>query len=365
MNKKTLALVALSIPALTAAAITKKNSDLDLNYSIGGHTIDGNIDTGRILSTKLGLDFEHRYNPYLRFNFEGGVTLQTGTYERNAAAGDGPKPSNYLSLKESTVTLVPLSAFELKVGAINQKELDSPLLLTSTAFLAAKEQFTLGKESYGIRFFAEQAYAKNKDLASTLPDSEEGLPKFFAEGAKIYLKNETLNFDAHLMHWAYDNLGAGIATQSVALGNSPIGSVSGFTGFKYKFIGWYSGINLDVNLFDDHKLYLRGDYVINDKAPDGKKLGYSILGGFGINHGQGHLNIKGYYMDIESDAAPAYYARFQNNKTSFGGLIQWIDEKEPFKASIEAAHYEEKNNGPYQSPENRVWFSISSTHNIL
>ncbi len=366
MNKKTLGFCTLLIPALATAAINKDNTDLKAKYSFGGHTIDGNIDTARILSTKIGLGFEHRYTDYFRFNFEGGVTLQTGTYERNALGGSGPTPANYLSLKESTITLSPTSFIEIKAGAINQRELSSPLLLTSAAFLASKEVMTIGKESYGIKLFAEQAYAKNKDLTSTLPEAEEGLPKFFAEGAELYLKSDIFDLSVHGMHWAYDKLGAGIATEGAFRGNTPIGSgAGGFTGFKYKYIGWYAGIRTEFKLINDHKIMLNGDYVINDEAPDSLNNGYRVEGAFAYNHEKGYLTIGANYHEIKSDATPAYYATFQNNKTCYGGYISWNDEKEPFEIKFSAAHYEEIVNNTYQSPENRVFFNISSSYNFL
>lgn len=356
----------LSIPALSFAVITKKNSDLALKYSIGGRTIDGNIDTARILTTKIGPNFEHRYNPYIRFNFKGSATFETGTYERKTALGDGPRPTNRLSLSESTMALTPIPSIEIKAGAINQSELDSPMLLTSTAFLAAKEQIELTNENYGIMLFAEQAYAKNKDLSSTLPNTEEGLPKFFAEGAKIHFKNDLGNLNARIMHWAYDNLGAGIATESAFRGNTAITSgPAGFTGFKYKFMGLYAAFDFEIKVYKNHKIFIDADYVVNDKAPEGKNSGHFVQAGIGIDHGHGYFNLAINYRDIESDATPAYYSSFQNNQASLGGYIEWDDKEGPFTAKFEVAHFEEKRNVLYQSPENRAWFSIKSFYNFL
>lgn len=364
--KKTLLATIILIPLMANAKISKENTNLKINYSMGGYTLDGNIDTARIFNTTIGTIFGYAHNNYLKFAFDGDIKLETGTYERDAIGGNGPSPTNRLTLNESNITFSPFSFAKLKGGAINQGELEAPMLLGKIPFLAAKEEFVIGNDEFRLQLFAEQAYAKNKDLTSTLPDTEEGLPKFYAEGAQIYLKNNYLKLKTHIMHWAYENLGAGIATESVFRGNSAISSnAGGFTGFRYRYIGIHGGADLTFLLPADHAIYLNGGIVKNDEASDSLNTGYYVKTGVGLKFSDGRLNILGYMYDIESDASPAYYSDTENNKITYGGIINWENTKEPFSVLFSMTHSTEKKNSSYQSPENTISIKIGSSYKFL
>lgn len=378
MNLKLTHLLTLSF-ILPATLVAQTKSTIDWNktfsdtlvngrFDFGASTIDGTINTARILSTRASLEITHNFTDFLTFNFDGGATFEAGTYDRNAVAGEGPRPTNRLGLNESSLKLNMMNVLSIKAGAINQRVFQAPMLLGSTAFLGSYQELTIGSDN---RFFlfAEQAYASNKDLASTLPDNggDQVLPKFFAEGLGLNLGYNQMRFELQAMHWAYQKLGAGIATESVARGNSATtaGGASGFTGFKYDYQGYATRASLDLPLVLGSVLKLKAQYLLNDKGPKTKNEGKMAELGLNFPTWNNRMEISGRYLKIMPDASPAFYASYDNNREIYELSTAWKSGNSPLELKLSVSHLEEIFQNPYMSDENRVTMGLSTKLNLL
>lgn len=351
----------------TSLAELLKDTSVKGKFAIRGKTIDGNINTARFFSTTAFLEVEHNFNPELKLNFDGGVILATGTYDRNAVAGDGPKPSNLLSFSESNITYTPFDLFEFKVGAINQKKYSSSMLLGDIPFMAVNQALLLGNETFSLNIFAEQAYATNKDLSSTLPDSggNQVLPKFFTEGVQFKIDYQKFIFKFIGMHWAYDKLGAGIAAESATRGNTITGNIAGPTGFKYRFQGINAATEIEIPFILESTIKGRAAYLLNQKGPVDRNYGYDLGLGLAYPTWSSSMEISGRYIKLMSDASPAYYSGFENNREIILVDITWKKETSPLEILLEAAHLEEVTPNPYMSPENHFFVGMKTEIQFL
>ncbi len=341
---------------------TFKDTKVRARFDFGVSTIDGNINTARILSTRASLEVDHHFTDFLSFNFDGGATFEAGTYDRNAVAGEGPRPSNRLGLSESSLRLNMLDILSVKAGAINQRVFQAPMLLGTTAFLGSYQELNFGSNNR-FYLFAEQAYASNKDLASTLPDNggDQVLPKFFTEGAGLTLAYQQVRFNLQAMHWAYQKLGAGIATESVARGNSATTTGSGnFTGFKYDYQGYAARSSLDLPLLLGSILKLQAQYLLNDKGPKNKNYGQMAELGLDFPTWDHRMELSTRYLKIMPDASPAFYSSYDNNREVYELSGAWKSGHSPLEVKLSAAHLQEIYQNPYMSDENRFSFNLRS-----
>lgn len=286
-----------------------------------GTTVDDQQTEARVVSFSFFTNIKQTLVEGVEAQIIAGAVLETGSNE--SLFVDEFKPRQDLVLKEASLNYRPIEQLSLKLGALNQGEYKSPLLLTDSAFVAAKESldFEVGDYIFGI--FLTQSVPSNHFLTNRLGSVDEGAPSLLMEGVRIHLAGDVMFFKAQAMRFQYNNLSANVAYSSQFLGNSTGGSSQSTTFFLYDYQGYNASFEMGINLSEQINLNFRGQYLYNDKAPDGRNKGTLISAGLEVNH----FNVSVEYFDNESDASPAFYNSplyGHNDRNGFGAGVAWL-----------------------------------------
>lgn len=315
----------LLIGAAHGALFKKPPTHIKGEAGLSATTVDDQQTEARVVSFSMFANVKQTIVEGLEASVIAGAVLETGSNE--SLFVDEFKPRQDLVLKEASLNYNPIEQLSIKAGALNQGEYESPLLLTDSAFVGAKEalNFQVGDYSFGI--FLSQSVPSNHFLTNRLGSVDEGAPSLLMEGFKMHLAGDVMYFKAQAMRFKYNNLSANVAYNSQFLGNSTGGSSTSTTFFLYDFQGYNANFTLGFNIGEDFGLNIRGEYLYNDKAPDGRNSGHLLAIGFEFVN----IRIVGEYFDNESDSSPAFYNSplyGHNDRNGYGGGISWRLPKE-------------------------------------
>lgn len=301
--------------------------------SLEAISVDDLQTEARVVSFSMFADIKQTVLPKLEASVIAGGVLETGSNE--SLFVDEFKPRQDLVLKEASLSYSPLEALRLEAGALNQGRYESPLLLTDTAFVSAKETLLFKFSDYSFGFFLSQAVPSNHFLTNRLGSVDEGAPSLLIEGITMHLAGDLMFFKTQLMRYKFNNLSSNVAYNSQFLGNSTRGSSPSTTAFLYDFEGYNAVIEIGFNIGEDSSVLFKGEYLYNDKAPDGRNTGY--LGALTLEINQ--FSITGEYFKNESDSSPAFYNSStygHNDRDGFGVALAWSISKEATSLYLKA-----------------------------
>lgn len=294
---------------------SKTNPWNNLEFSTGMHTIvaESSVTKARIFGFTFGVDFDYPLAKDLNFFLQSSAVLQTGSNEVFGTIAEF-SPNEAIFLRGGGVSYQAADWLNLKLGAINQRVYNSPLLLSNSgyvAFAGSHEELKFG--NYYLRF--QQSIPSNNYLARRLGTVETGTPFFDMEtfGFKFGAKNK---IRLELSHYKYKDLSNGVAQKSLSIGNSTKGSGTGIE-FLYDF----EGMNLFVDssfVFWGKQFLLGGQYLYNDKAPEGRNKG--VLAFAGVRGNTYGLKFEGFRN--ESDSSVAFYnSKYYGHNNMYGQAI--------------------------------------------
>jgi hypothetical protein len=296
-----LALFFVSTSPLIAA-----NRKIETALGFGGAYVDDKQVESRIFSVLGNIKIEQEMTSALKAEFDIGASLETGS--NNSLAVDEWSPESEWILNSGFLKYAPFDFLSLRAGAINQDEYKSPLLLSGSAFLAAKQEVTIYLlENYKLIFKIEQAIPNNQNLTKRIGSVQEGTPSFFAETIALELPGNLVSFLAEISQFSFNQLSNEVAFRSGLFGNSVTGSGTLNTTFLYRFQGINTTLFAQTNLNDSFGLNFKGQYLYNDKAPDNRNVGRLIHIGLRVES----ISFYGESIRNESDSSPGFY----NSKT--------------------------------------------------
>ncbi len=316
-----------------AALFNNPPTHIKAEAGIAALTVDDQQTEARVVSFSMFGNIKQTVLTDLEAQVIAGAILETGSNE--SLFVDEFKPRQDLVLKEASLNYSPIEQIVLKAGALNQGEYNSPLLLTDSAFVGAKESLNFEIADYRFGFFLAQSVPSNHFLTNRLGSVDEGAPSLLMEGISMHLGGDVMFFKAQAMRFKYNNLSANVAYNSQFLGNSTGGSSTSTTFFLYDFQGYNANFNLGFNLGEELSIGFKGQYLYNDKAPDNRNTGYLL--GFNFEYGGFKLDLE--YFDNQSDSAPAFYNSAlygHNDRDGYGGGLTWTLSKEATQIYIRA-----------------------------
>lgn len=293
--------------------------------SLEALSVDDLQTEARVVSFSMFADVKQTVLPNLEASIIAGGVLETGSNE--SLFVDEFKPRQDLVLKEASVSYSPFEALSIEVGALNQSRYNSPLLLTDTAFVSAKESLNFKISDYSFGFFLSQAVPSNHFLTNRLGSVDEGAPSLLIEGISMHLAGDLMFFKTQVMRYKFNNLSSNVAYNSQFLGNSTRGSTASTTAFLYDYQGYNLVFEIGFNIGENSALNFKGQYLYNDKAPDSRNTG--TLGGLTLEIGQ--FSLSGEYFKNESDSSPAFYnsSTYGHNDRDGAGIgLAWTIPKE-------------------------------------
>jgi hypothetical protein len=323
--KRVLALVLLGIAA-NAQSVELKLDSVKYTLGMSGDYVESDSIKARVLSIDAGLQIKDSLNEDLFYhvrllgNFENGTNKATGLtaeYEPNQA----------VNLWEGGLVYSPLSFARFEVGAINQNQFNSPLLVWNTAFAGLTEQIRWNE--FYVR--AQQAIPNNNILSRRIGGIDEGTPMFYMETIGFDFDNQNFKFKTEVSRFAFKELSSQVALTSQDFGNSVVGANQ-----SARFLYGYKGTNVSgetsITTESGWKIQIDGQYIFNEDAPDGRNNGMLTQLGIGSNH----VIVKVGLFKNESDTAPAFYnARLYGHNNMQGTVVTLQGEEKEYSYRLQ------------------------------
>ncbi len=276
-----------------------------------------------IIRPKVNTKFLTRFYPYLYAVVEFELLTGSGSIQeifQRVGEINGIRHREIFFLWSATDWLA------IKIGAINQKFLNAPLLMANNPFLSIVESmnvFTDNKSDIALKF-------------------QQSIPNTFSDSNSIYTQGITKIpfFATHSLTWNYHpksfytiktygtffhfhSLPNNIANASIVYGNTPTeGDVSEF---KYNYAGYYIAIEPSFRLFPNMEIRLKVHYIHNTKVTE-EDLGlgglYGIEVPFDLTENIRMTPSFEYFVN-QPDSSVAYYnsERYGHNDRK-GAAIQ-------------------------------------------
>ncbi|MDP7320108.1 MAG: hypothetical protein QF441_05835 [Bacteriovoracaceae bacterium] len=249
----------------------------------------------RVFGHEFGVDYNYQFADDSYLFFQSSVILEVGSNDVVGSVAEF-EPNESINLDRGGMGYRPFEWFHIQLGALDQGKYSSPLLLTKNAFAAIKEEIILGE----VYLLFQQAIPSNNKLSKRLGTVDTGTPYFVLNTIGFKSGKEDF-FQLELSHYKFQDLPSNVAEKSLAFGNS----ISG-TGEASQFNYDFSGANFYFNsrvMTSELGLLFSGQYIYNEKAPDGRNSGY--LAYLGLEFEKLIVKLEGFKN--ESDTSPAFY----------------------------------------------------------
>jgi hypothetical protein len=293
---KLIFLIILFSLSFAISAETKIVDHLQLNTGLRLEVVEAEDLKARVMGFNLGLIADDKLSDSTDLFFDISGTFETGSNESVGNIAEY-EPLETIILNNAGLLYSTRDFFSLKVGALDQGEFYSPLLIGNTAFAAIEEKIKFG--SMYIKL--QQAIPSNNKLTKRVGTVDDATPYFgmevlgFQVGKETFLKIEAGRF-------LYRDLSSTTANISKEMGNSVTG-LKEAAEYNYEFEGTNTMVQFQHSFASGLITSFWGEYLFNDKAPNGRNKGQLINLGLGnkvyMVHAESFRN--------ESDSSPSFY----------------------------------------------------------
>ncbi len=275
--------------------LNKWFDEFQLKASLNSNIVEAENLKARVFGFRLNATLKDKITTDTSFFLDAVLILESGSNEAIASIAEY-QPIEGVNFNEGGFAYQPWPFLKLRLGALNQKVLNSPLLVGPNAFVAF-EQSLLFNQFY-LR--TQQAIPNNNMLTKRIGSVDTGTPQFITETFGLNFGEKNF-FNAEFSHFKYRDLSSDVANKSITIGNSTSG-INSSTRYLYEFEGLNTAISSRFYL-GSVGLLLGGEYLYNDKAPSKRNSGTLAMLGLELcNH-----VFKVESFRNESDTAPAFY----------------------------------------------------------
>lgn len=284
--------------ALISTSIHAKKFNLEkisISSGVAFDIVEAENIKSRVFGYNLSLYIQDSFAPDLKAFLGATASLETGSNQVNATVAEF-EPNEGINLDQGGLIYQPTSILRFRIGALNQSDFDSPLLLGNSAFAAIEEKISIGP----FYFKAQQAIPSNNKLTKRIGTIDKGTP---------YLSTETLGMDIghkrslklEASHFKFKDLSNNIAEQSSSFGNSVTG-IGNSIKYNYEFDGYNVVLDSKYN-YGNSSFFFSGEYLYNNEAPSKRNTGTLARIGYGYKT----ISFQLESFRNESDTAPAFY----------------------------------------------------------
>lgn len=330
-----------------------------LNGSLSWHgvSVDESLQNAKVMGTQMLFSLpQFKVAQDTSLIIEVGANLEIGssdaTYIKEFA------PDREVILRNAYVLYSPWSWIELNAGAISQGIYNSPLLVGSRAFVAAKEQINFHiSDDHLFYVSSEQAIPSNDSLTNRIGSVEGKTPQFMIHSLGMDLKGNVLDLKLAASLWRYNSLSSSVAYYSRFMGNTVSGIGTDASRFFYGYYG--KNVSMQLKLFNTSAVNLtfEGQWLINDDAAENHDTGMLARGYLGLySHRLGLSMLRN-----ESDSSVAFYnSSFlgHNNRKGIGLSLDGPLSKD-WEYEIETYDLDLIDQSLYQSEGRRFRFALS------
>ena len=287
-------LFVLLFNSFTVAAKTLDIVTLHLRLGMNGDFVESEDVKARVFGVGLGLFAEEKIDNNLILFLDINSSLETGSNDSVGTSAEF-EPTENVNLNSAGLRY-NISSLEFQFGALNLGQYNSPLLVTSTPFVAASQQW--GKKLY---LKAIQAIPSNNKLTRRIGSVDSGNPVFVMETIGLNL-GESFKFNLEASHFAFSNLSSEVAKVSKEFGNS-VSGIGEASEFNYGFKGYNVYSQVSYSSDDSYEIGLAGQYLINNDAPEKRNKAFLARPFLKL----GDLRIELEAFESQTDASPAFY----------------------------------------------------------
>lgn len=305
--------------------------------------------------------------PWLRSQASAKLWMTQGYAE--SRLGTWVPPQSFV-LYEAWSEATPVDFLAIRVGAINQADMDNEVLIGDSSFPGVAEKFTFGGDLLSAEIRAQQTVPTSTTLSTNAVDVEP-MPTFFTES--IYLKtNPVPQFEARVYgtHFRFNDLGTVVAASGEFRGNTVNEAGPNSTRFRYQFEGAVLGGGGRVDLSRKVALVADYQYLQNFLAPETRNRGQAAYLQFQVRvPGEITLKPRGDIFFMEADAAPAYWLESfygaQTNRTGWAAELGADFGRQKFSTIARFMSFEPLTRNSYQSAEQLFFVGFRSRHDLL
>lgn len=292
-------------------------------YTLGmsGDLVESATVRARVLSMDVGgrlegkLNDELSYHVWLVGSFENGSNKATGVIAEY-------EPNQAINLREGGLIYRPYAFLRLDLGSLNQNDFQSPLLVWNTAFAGLSQRI----EYRGFYLRAMQAIPNNNILTRRAGGIDEGNPLLTTGTLGYEYHSNDFNLHTAVTRYSFESLSSQVAINSKDLGNSTDG-IGAATRFLYGFEGNNLATDLNWKFKKNWQVQANGQFLFNEKAPNGRNQGYLAE----VGAGPMDFTLRVGTFKNESDTAPAFYnARTFGHNNVKGEILSLVSQGQDY-----------------------------------
>lgn len=322
------------------------------------------------MGLKAELEAKRRLLPRLLFVARAGANYESGYAQSRFGEFSGNNAlvldETYLSLRILDMTSTRLT---LAAGALNQRELETSMLVSDQAFPGARETLTLGSKEFFFKIWAQQTVPTSKSLSTRAVDAEV-TPSFLTETAEIGVEPlDGLRGRIFATHYAFHNLPSAVAVDSIVYGNTTDETGPLTEKFKYRFDGFLAGGSAEIDLGRSFSMGVEGYTIQNTAAPESYRNGQRIDTFMRIGlPGDIDITPSAGVFFAESDVSPAFYNDSRighNNRQGWLASFETFFKKERFKLRADYTDSDVINPSKDQSRQQIIRFRFETLYDLL
>jgi hypothetical protein len=306
----------------------------DWQIEMHGESTSEGKDEGFASHLSADTNLSYRLAPWLSFRGSPYVDLYSARLQQRYEDEDY---ESRVGLHDSFVQIMPDPHFELRLGALGQGVLETPLMIgRNRNFPGAMEIGHLNiNDKVEIDGILQQSIPTSHSL-NIERDQREQLPTFQTQSLHLRAKpNDETELFAWAGHFRWKNLPAKVAAISQTLGNRPTGDDPASAKFGYGFDGYFGGLSACYCVHNSFGVAAGIERFANNLAPTERRNGQGLW--LGPKYEEKFWSLKMTYTKffVESDATPAYYnpARYGHNNRD-GDSLEFKLNLKKYKFSI-------------------------------
>lgn len=271
------------------------------------------------------------------------------------------EPANGIFIRESSIKLDPIPVASLKLGVLNQDDLDMALFTFRQSFPGGSAKLFYNEfENLKFGYMYQYLIPTSQTLSSQTVDREP-TPSLQTNTLYInYDKDNKYSLFTSANTFVYDRLPSFVAFESQKTGNNfefingPNNSV-----FTYQFKGWFTNTGGSYRFNSFYKAGGSYGIIKNEEAPETYNDGQiiTVWNRFSLKDFSIYIAYENYFA--ESDVVPSYYSSWiygNTNKKGNGGEIALEFEKQNFR--IRAQYYDANVINPNGLQQDQKFFYI-------
>jgi len=336
----------------------------NLNFALSAGRSESVFKSSSVVDISLELDLKYRLNSEFYIDFKPEAVFQSG-YIQSVDANDNSQ--GRFVIHQAAGHWLPLSTSLLSMGALDQSQWHSPLLIGRQAFPGLRwTQRWYNQNSQRWTTFVEASIPTSSSLSPNT-NEKEPIPSLTTGGLRWKFNPSNISStEVRLNYFSYQKIPLSVSTASVLLGNTPrsekINEV--MDAFLYEYEGVEAASRFRWPLIGSFDFLLKADTIQNLKAPSDQNKAYLISSGFATRvDSTKEIETQGLYFRTEPDAIVAAYSSsdyFRANRVGYGAQVDLKWPKSKFKIGVSYTEAEVLFESPTQSREKNILIKLES-----